>query len=426
MLLGYNGGKAVPFICPAPSGSKLTFEFREWPSFENPGVIDDGHKGPCTVYIKKVDDMFSDSAAGPGWMKIWEDGFDVESNKWCVDTLIENNGLLSVNLPTGLPSGYYIVRSEITALHFAYKGDPQFYISCAQIYIEGGASGSLDIPSEYEASIPGYVTGEESGLTYDIYKSSPPEYVIPGPKVYRPAGGAQANAESSQQEGVIPEDCLLKNANWCGLPIASYSGESACWDGSKECWNQSKGCYDNMPPSGAANCKTWESYCESINDACNSGDFEGPPKFEGKEIFATSYDNIPEPWGKDFGETDNKVEEPEVIEAPVKTSSAAPATQTSAAPEKETPQPPKEDEETAPETPKEDEETGNDNDEGSKGDEGESGLKISKDGRCGGTTGQTCQGSSFGDCCSRKGRCGRKTRHCTCGCQNSFGSCREE
>ncbi|KAI9171004.1 putative endo-beta-1,4-glucanase D [Paramyrothecium foliicola] len=302
MACGYDGGKAVPFICPAPSGSKLTFEFRAWPEFEKPLVIDDGHKGPCAVYIKKVDDMFSDSAAGPGWMKIWEDGYNVETNRWCVDTLIENNGLLSVNLPTSLPAGYYIVRPEVIALHFAYKGDPQFYTSCAQIFIEGGPGGSLDIPSEYETSIPGYVSGDESGLSYNIYDNDPSEYTIPGPKVYRPSADGQAKERMSQEEGVIPEECLVKNANWCALPIASYSGESDCWAGSKACWKQSSACYDSMPPTGAANCEIWGDYCETINEACNAGDFEGPPTFRGEEIFASSYENIPEPWGQSVWE----------------------------------------------------------------------------------------------------------------------------
>jgi hypothetical protein len=434
MACGRDGGRAVPFICPAPNGAKLTFEFRGWPDYEQREVIDEGHKGPCAVYIKKVDDMFSDSAAGGGWMKIWEDGYDVDNDRWCVDTLIENNGLLSVNLPTGLPDGYYIVRPEVIALHFAYKGDPQYYANCAQIYIEGGGSGPLEIPSEYEASIPGYVSGEESGLTYNIYESSPAKYTVPGPKVYRPSGGEVSSSSSkSQEEGVIPEDCLVKNANWCGLPITPYSGESDCWAGSKECWKQSSACYDNMPPSGAANCKIWSDYCESINDACNSGDFEGPPSFKGEEVYASDYDTIPEPWGKSVGESEGESQD----EGNGGGEGGKPVPELGNV-DAETPPPTK--------TPVGNEGEGQDEDQGQEEgqDEGqgqsqdqyeddgkddkkeaEPALSISEDGRCGGETGQTCKGSAYGDCCSRKGRCGRKTRHCTCGCQSLFGACRE-
>lgn len=50
-------------------------------------------------------------------------------------------------------------------------------------------------------------------------------------------------------------------------------------------------------------------------------------------------------------------------------------------------------------------------------------LIISEDGNCGGTTGQTCLGSSFGNCCSGKGYCGSTTDYCNAECQSTFGQC---
>ncbi|KAF2865856.1 hypothetical protein BDV95DRAFT_599244 [Massariosphaeria phaeospora] len=49
--------------------------------------------------------------------------------------------------------------------------------------------------------------------------------------------------------------------------------------------------------------------------------------------------------------------------------------------------------------------------------------KVSADGTCGGTTGNTCQGSSFGNCCSQYGWCGSTTGHCGTGCIKGFGTC---
>ncbi|OSS54028.1 hypothetical protein B5807_00423 [Epicoccum nigrum] len=49
--------------------------------------------------------------------------------------------------------------------------------------------------------------------------------------------------------------------------------------------------------------------------------------------------------------------------------------------------------------------------------------KISTDGTCAGTGGFTCQGSTFGNCCSQYGWCGSTTGHCTSGCQSGFGTC---
>ncbi|KAH9238683.1 carbohydrate esterase family 4 protein [Colletotrichum gloeosporioides 23] len=47
----------------------------------------------------------------------------------------------------------------------------------------------------------------------------------------------------------------------------------------------------------------------------------------------------------------------------------------------------------------------------------------SSDGSCGGTQGFNCLGTNFGDCCSPYGYCGNTTAHCDTGCQSGFGKC---
>lgn len=49
--------------------------------------------------------------------------------------------------------------------------------------------------------------------------------------------------------------------------------------------------------------------------------------------------------------------------------------------------------------------------------------KVSTDATCGGTNGYTCQGSTFGNCCSSSGYCGTTEAYCGTGCQNTFGVC---
>ncbi|KAF1959625.1 glycoside hydrolase/deacetylase [Byssothecium circinans] len=51
-------------------------------------------------------------------------------------------------------------------------------------------------------------------------------------------------------------------------------------------------------------------------------------------------------------------------------------------------------------------------------------LAVSTDATCGGVSGFTCQGSSFGDCCSLHGWCGSTTAYCSDRCQSGFGTCR--
>ena len=255
------------------------------------------------MYIKKVDDIFNDSAAGDGWFKVWEDGYHQDTDTWCTDTLIKNNGLLTIDLPTGLPSGYYLVRPEVLALHNALKGDPQFYTSCAQVFIEDGPEGPLEIPDKYEVSIPGYVDMDTPGLTYNIYQQDLPPYPIPGPDVYIPAS-SDKGTKQVQKDGLIPKDCLGKNANWCGKPIASYSGQQECWDGAKSCWDEADSCWKSAPPTGNANCASWNDYCQEINDACEGHNFDGPPEFTAKEISVKVPGPIPAPWNDVFKSTD--------------------------------------------------------------------------------------------------------------------------
>jgi hypothetical protein len=373
--------------------------------------------------MKKVDDMFSESAAGDGWFKIWEDGYNQETDTWCVDTLIENNGLLTVDLPTGIPPGYYILRPELLALHSATDGDPQFYTGCAQVFIQDGPDVALDVPSEYSVSIPGYIEAGDPGITFNIYTNPIEEYPIPGPEVYRPTSSASTMATREQDAGVIPSDCLLKNANWCGFAVSASNDVTSCWDSAEECWNQADVCWDELPPSGGQNCEIWGEYCTSIGDQCEAGNYDGPPALDREEYVHPAPGDIPSMYGDfpgtevDAGDSPDTTPSPSPssIAAPEPTSTVAPSpiitpvpSETATVPDESEPSPePEPEPEPQPEQPPTD----------------DNGLTISLDGRCGGETGQTCIGSAFGDCCSRKGKCGRKTRHCTCGCQPEFGTC---
>ncbi|KAF3003978.1 hypothetical protein E8E14_006528 [Neopestalotiopsis sp. 37M] len=51
------------------------------------------------------------------------------------------------------------------------------------------------------------------------------------------------------------------------------------------------------------------------------------------------------------------------------------------------------------------------------------GSTVSPDGSCGGTTGYTCLGSEFGDCCSTYGYCGSTASYCSTYCDSAFGTC---
>jgi hypothetical protein len=71
---------------------------------------------------------------------------------------------VSFTIPSATPDGEYLVRVEHIALHSAStSGGAQFYISCGQINVTGGGSGTpgplVAFPGAYSASDPGILIG---------------------------------------------------------------------------------------------------------------------------------------------------------------------------------------------------------------------------------------------------------------------------
>lgn len=322
---GYDGEKGVARVCPAKASSTLTFEFREYADGSQPGSIDGSHKGPCAVYMKKVDDATADNnAAGDGWFKIWHADYDATAGKWCTEKMIENNGHISVQIPADIEGGYYLVRPELLALHAAQDSppDPQFYVGCAQVFVQSTGTAKPATVSigegTYDLSLP--------GMTYNIYKTplSLP-YPMYGPPVYK-AGANPAPATGSANTGVVntgsantapadtgsekpevvpanvcknknkkkrsskkkramlvqnkglkPEGCILVRDNWCGFEVPSYTDEDGCWASAKNCWDQADVCWNTALPTGSAHCQIWSDKCTALGESCSNKVFPGPP-----------------------------------------------------------------------------------------------------------------------------------------------------
>ena len=444
MVCGRDGLEPVPFTCSAPQGASITFWWREWADYAKPGSIDQSHMGPCAVYLKQTANMSSESGEGDGWFKIWEEDYDDSLGKWCTDKLIDNEGFLTVSLPSGLPRSEYLVRPEILALHASTQGDPQFYVGCAQLHVAGPNSGTLSIPAENKVSIPGHVSMSGVGLVWDVWNQDGSEYKTPGPAVYYPTSSLYdndlgvANAADNGYEGGASEKCLLVNGGWCGIEVPSYANEAGCWNAHENCWEQATECYNTAPPAGYQNCNVWGAKCEDLQNMCHNGQFNGPPN-AGEKLKRVDV-QVPAGVSFDAWNAGRTSDDEPVYSGP---SASAAESSTSVMDEPEyvsTTQPvaPTEAESEGPtatsltETPEAN--YGDGETEGGSANQTpstffsvpaptDSTLKVSEDGRCGGTTGQTCEGSEFGTCCSKKGWCGSTRKHCSCGCQEVFGRC---
>ncbi|KAK0203702.1 glycoside hydrolase family 61 protein [Desarmillaria ectypa] len=148
------------------------------------GIMSDGtmyHPGVANVYMAKAAGSVN-SFAGDGavWFKVYEIPA-VTNGGTSITFPSEGQAGVSFTIPKSLPSGQYLVRMEHIALHAASTfGGAQFYISCGQIEVTGGGSGT---PGPLVA-IPGVYTGTEPGIQINIYYPVPKTYTQPGPAVW--------------------------------------------------------------------------------------------------------------------------------------------------------------------------------------------------------------------------------------------------
>ncbi|KAG5730350.1 putative endo-beta-1,4-glucanase D [Termitomyces sp. T112] len=149
------------------------------------GIMSDGtiyHPGSVNVYMAHASNNGAATFAGDGavWFKVYEIGA-VTNGGTSISWPAQNLPGISFTVPRNLPSGQYLVRMEAIALHAASTfGGAQFYISCGQINVTGGGSGT---PGPLVA-IPGVYTGHEAGILINIYYPIPTNYTNPGPAVW--------------------------------------------------------------------------------------------------------------------------------------------------------------------------------------------------------------------------------------------------
>jgi len=181
----------------APVTDVTSADFRCYDSQTNPtaqtitvaagaqmGIVSDGtiyHPGVVNVYMAKAPSNVS-SWAGDGavWFKVYQISA-VTNGGQTITFPAQNLPGVTFTLPKNLPSGQYLVRMEAIALHVASTfAGAQFYISCGQLNVVNGGSGS---PGPL-VSIPGVYTGNEPGILIDIYYPIPATYTQPGPAVW--------------------------------------------------------------------------------------------------------------------------------------------------------------------------------------------------------------------------------------------------
>ncbi|KAJ2813386.1 hypothetical protein H4S07_000732 [Coemansia furcata] len=105
--------------------------------------------GPCAFWIAPR----NSTGVGKVWSKIYEyDNDGKDSATWCSES-INAKGLFDIVIPSNIPSGEYILRSEIVDLTNAYVSNyddftmgPRVYSGCVVIDVTGGDDTPLKNP----------------------------------------------------------------------------------------------------------------------------------------------------------------------------------------------------------------------------------------------------------------------------------------
>ncbi|KAI0059942.1 glycoside hydrolase family 61 protein A [Artomyces pyxidatus] len=140
------------------------------------------HPGVVNVYMAKAPSGNVSSFNGDGavWFKVYQISAVTNGGK-SISFPAEGVPSVSFTVPKNLPTGQYLVRMEAIALHVASSfGGAQFYLSCGQVSITNGGSGT---PGPL-VSIPGVYTGYEPGILININYPIPANYTQPGPAVW--------------------------------------------------------------------------------------------------------------------------------------------------------------------------------------------------------------------------------------------------
>ncbi|KIY72598.1 lytic polysaccharide monooxygenase, partial [Cylindrobasidium torrendii FP15055 ss-10] len=203
-------------LAPAKAGDELSFGWTVWP---------DSHVGPHITYMAKAPEgtditTWTPTASDKVWFKIGEAGF--ENGSWGAIDLISNNNTAKATIPSGLPSGQYLVRHEIIALHSAgtYPG-AQFYPDCFQLDLTG--TGSDEPTDDFLVSFPGGYTPDTPGIAFNVYTNFD-SYPIPGPAVWpngTPSTGGASTSAAAPTSAAPTSSAVATSVETSAAPSSS-------------------------------------------------------------------------------------------------------------------------------------------------------------------------------------------------------------
>ncbi|KAL2269010.1 hypothetical protein VTJ83DRAFT_3856 [Remersonia thermophila] len=150
------------------AGDKVTFFWNDWP---------ESHVGPVIDYLAACNGNCE--TVNPGslrFFKISGAGYDQAARQWAADVLRANGNSWTVQIPSDLKAGNYVLRHEIIALHGAANPNgAQAYPQCINIRVTGGGN---NLPSGVAGTQ--LYRANDAGILFNPHVGNP-NYPVPGP-----------------------------------------------------------------------------------------------------------------------------------------------------------------------------------------------------------------------------------------------------
>lgn len=196
------------------AGGKATMWWTSADKVINPDGWAVSHRGPIMTYIAPCDgDCTTVDKTTLRWTKIAEEGLVSGTANvngvWATDKMRENGGVVTVDIPSSIAPGKYVLRSEIIALHRAHLSEPEFYGQCGNIEVRGSGTDDLSGVGTVAAEL---YSRDDNIFGFDVYNGgSETTWDIPGPALYQSAasGGKQPTTpveEPVEQPSEEPAD----------------------------------------------------------------------------------------------------------------------------------------------------------------------------------------------------------------------------
>jgi hypothetical protein len=198
------------------------------------------HPGPALAYMSRApgDDVKAYDGSGD-WFKVFEEGVcnqgaALTDSAWCT----WDRNYVSAKVPKDTPDGEYLMRFEHIGVHRSHVNQPEHYVSCVQVKVTGGGSGTPGPMVKF----PGAYKDSDDYANFNIYVSGGKQFPMPGPAVWNggssdsaPPAAAAPAASNPPAGGNAGGNCAAKWAQ-CGGKM--FNGANCCSAGKCEIINE--------------------------------------------------------------------------------------------------------------------------------------------------------------------------------------------